>query len=177
MQYCKKYVELKGPFFHLVTGARLDFYNAAWKWRFYDQLKLVMRFIRGWKIITIDDLFDEFAAALQFPGYFGENWPAFDECMNDLDWLPAQAYLLFIPEVNNMLCDDQHSFRVCMEVLRDTTKEWVEGRTYNPSFPTPPTPFHVVFNCPEDKQESVLKRFKEAGIPSIEPVKLSLSGL
>jgi uncharacterized protein YecE (DUF72 family) len=34
---------------------------------------------------TIAGVFDEFAAAFQFPYYFGENKDAFDECLRDLD--------------------------------------------------------------------------------------------
>lgn len=47
----------------------------------------VVRSIRGHKCRTIDGMIDEFSSALQFPWYFGENWPAFDECICDLDWL------------------------------------------------------------------------------------------
>ena len=32
-------------------------------------------------------LFEVYADKLKFPGYFGYNWNAFDECINDLSWL------------------------------------------------------------------------------------------
>ncbi|QIS02446.1 hypothetical protein F5X71_09020 [Nocardia brasiliensis] len=45
--------------------------------------------VRGQRMRTTTELFAEFAAAFQFPWYFGQNWAAFDECMTDLDdWLP-----------------------------------------------------------------------------------------
>ena len=33
---------------------------------------------------TKSSLFSEFAGRLNFPDYFGRNWDAFDECMQDL---------------------------------------------------------------------------------------------
>lgn len=47
--------------------------------------------VRGERMQTVAELFAEFAAAFQFPWYFGNNWSAFDECMRDLDeWLPSK---------------------------------------------------------------------------------------
>lgn len=37
-----------------------------------------------------------FFAAMQFPYYFGYNGNAFDECLTDLDWLPATMCALAI---------------------------------------------------------------------------------
>ncbi|PPI54086.1 barstar family protein [Rathayibacter toxicus] len=42
------------------------------------------RRLRGDKMMTQSALYDEFAAGLQFPYYFGENRNAFDECISDL---------------------------------------------------------------------------------------------
>src|ERR1051326_1670912 len=67
-----------------------------------EKTAIVMRRIRGHKAKTTAALFDEMAAALQFPSYFGENWNALDECLNDLEWLPGDAYVLVFersPEV------------------------------------------------------------------------------
>jgi hypothetical protein len=57
----------------------------------WSETRLVVRTLRGVKMQTVQQLFDEFAAALQFPWYFGENWAAFDECLTDLAWLPPEA--------------------------------------------------------------------------------------
>ncbi|WP_199922364.1 barstar family protein [Microterricola viridarii] len=45
---------------------------------------LTVRVVRGRKMRTLRPLFDEFAAALQFPLYFGENRDAFYERLSDL---------------------------------------------------------------------------------------------
>lgn len=51
----------------------------------------VVRELRGPKMHTTMGVFDEFAAAFQFPYYFGENKDAFDECLRDLDDFVGEA--------------------------------------------------------------------------------------
>src|SRR5215831_6760717 len=62
--------------------------------------------LRGRKMATVKDLFDECAAALQFPSYFGENWAAFHECMTDLSWLQATSYVLIITDASEFLVQE-----------------------------------------------------------------------
>ena len=38
----------------------------------------------------------EFAAALQFPAYYGENMAAFDECLCDVSWLGGGGLLIVV---------------------------------------------------------------------------------
>ncbi|NUS42805.1 MAG: barstar family protein [Mycobacteriaceae bacterium] len=52
----------------------------------------VVRDVRAAKMTTVAGVFDEFAAALQFPFYFGENKDAFDECLADLDDFVGLAF-------------------------------------------------------------------------------------
>jgi hypothetical protein len=67
---------------------------------------LTVRTIRGRKMGTVDGLFDEVAAALQFPHYFGVNWPAFDECLADMDWLAMNVgIVVLILEAEHVLAD------------------------------------------------------------------------
>jgi hypothetical protein len=67
---------------------------------------LTVRTVRGRKMRTVGRLFDEMAAALQFPHYFGENWPAFDECLADMDWLPATVgIVILVQEAAEVLSD------------------------------------------------------------------------
>src|SRR4051812_44457733 len=58
---------------------------------------LTVRALRGEKMRSTASLMDEFAAALQFPHYFGANWAALGECLADMDWLlpPAGIVPLF----------------------------------------------------------------------------------
>ncbi len=41
-------------------------------------------------------LFHKLAKVFNFPDYFGHNWDAFNECLSDLEWLPADSYILFL---------------------------------------------------------------------------------
>jgi RNAse (barnase) inhibitor barstar len=40
------------------------------------------------------ELLAELSKVFRFPDYFGGNWDALDECLRDLEWLPAQGYVL-----------------------------------------------------------------------------------
>src|SRR5262249_13001237 len=86
--------------------------DAASRWT---QAGLTVRTVRGRKMRTVDGLFDEMAAALQFPYYFGENWPAFNECLADMDWLPMGLGIAIVMiDAIDVLAD---SVWVEMEVL------------------------------------------------------------
>jgi hypothetical protein len=64
---------------------------------------------QGIQIFYLDgrDVFDKqsflskIANVMKFPDYFGYNWDAFDECITDLEWCPAERYVLIYdqPEV------------------------------------------------------------------------------
>lgn len=57
---------------------------------------------RGWRCFTLDGtaisskatFLAASAAAMEFPAYFGHNWDAFEECVNDLSWAPAAGHVL-----------------------------------------------------------------------------------
>jgi len=98
----------------------------------------VVRLLRGTKMLTSGDLYDEFAAALQFPCYFGENWNAFDECLTDLEWLPGSGYVLLIMDSLHVLSNQRSELGVFMRIIRDVAIEWRKTRDM---------PFHVLFQC------------------------------
>jgi hypothetical protein len=79
---------------------------------------LETRWLRASKMRTANELFDEFAAALQFPPYFGENWDGLDECLNDLDWLEGDGAALFILDADQLLSDaPPEDARILFEIL------------------------------------------------------------
>ncbi|WP_458106895.1 barstar family protein [Arthrobacter sp. R3-55] len=57
----------------------------------------------GSKMLTLDQLFAEYKQNFSFPDYFGGNWSAFDECLKDLEWLPARRYLTIISNAELVL--------------------------------------------------------------------------
>ncbi len=110
----------------------------------------VIRKVRGKKSSTLQDFFNEIAASLQFPYYFGENWNAFEECITDLDWIEGDAYLLMISNANSLLNNaDSEDFRILLQTLARANEEWLTPNTYIPR-DRQPTPFHVLFQCTTD---------------------------
>jgi Barstar (barnase inhibitor) len=45
-----------------------------------------------------EELLDGLAKTFQFPSYWGRNWDAVDECLRDLEWLPARGCVLRVWE-------------------------------------------------------------------------------
>ena len=43
------------------------------------------------------------AKSLLFPEYCGENWDAFDECINDLSWLTAKNIAIVLEKADDLL--------------------------------------------------------------------------
>lgn len=85
----------------------------------------ILRKIRGRKSQTVAAFFDESAAALQFPYYFGENWNAFDEVINDLAWLSGDAYLLLLFDAELLLSSaNAADFRLLVEILAEAHDQW-----------------------------------------------------
>jgi RNAse (barnase) inhibitor barstar len=79
----------------------------------------------GSKMTTIDDFYDEFAAKLRFPDYFGRNLGALWDCMTDLAWLDADHYLLVVKDSDRILeSEDKELAPILVEYLKDAGIEW-----------------------------------------------------
>lgn len=117
----------------------------------------VFRKMRGQKCRTAHALFDEFAAALQFPGYFGENWDALNDCLSDLSWLNAKAVMLAITDAPRLLeavpPGELHRFAA---VLNQVCATWNQGKK--------PRPLHVMLYASPQEEAAFLKRCASAGL-------------
>jgi len=112
----------------------------------------------------VDGLFQEFAAAFQFPYYFGENWPALEECLRDLSWLPAKAYLVCITSADQLLVEDSpDSFEILTRILKKAAKEWVEGSPDHALDGRSEAPFHVLMQVSKESEERFLDRLESMG--------------
>jgi hypothetical protein len=91
--------------------------------------------LRGEEIEDERKLLDALAVGFSFPGYFGRNWDAVDECLRDLSWLPADGYVLVVAGAERFWRRDPRlpaklirSWLFCAEI-------WARRET----------PFHLVF--------------------------------
>lgn len=106
------------------------------------------RIVRGQRCQSRERFFQEIAAALQFPHYFGENWDALEECLGDLGWLDSDQLTLMITNVDKVLSRGARDLATFLEILQSVHD--LED-----------TPLErVVFQCDEPKAPANRKRLQ-----------------
>ena len=85
-----------------------------------------------------DGLLEGIASALGFPGWFGGNWDALEDCLTDLSWRPAQGYVLVFEGNGPIPRDD---LGVLIDVLGAAAEFWAAAGK----------PFFAVFIDPQRK--------------------------
>jgi RNAse (barnase) inhibitor barstar len=147
-----------GSGLHVLVAGESDACDQLWQWQRASTADRVGRIIRGKKCLTLADLFDEFAAAWQFPCYFGENWDALEECLTDLEWLPASDYLLLVTNAAHVLEKDTiEQRRVFWHLVHRLARSWSQTRQ-------PPVAFHVVAHATHQELEILRLGLNTAGI-------------
>lgn len=153
---------LQKPYVHIIINNEIIKNTYFSKFMENDDETLVVRTIEGKKCTALDDMFKEFATKLSFPDYFGYNWAAFDECINDLRWLPSKAYILMIYDSDSIEASCFTDFRTLIKIMMHSINEWTQGRNFD-NFPTPPTPFHIYF-FHSTEIKNLIELIKDAGI-------------
>ena len=108
---------------------------------------LVLNIIKGLHCKTPATLLAEFARALDFPDYFGHNWDGLEECLTDLEWLPAKGYIVLITDAAHVLSNDDTEYETFLEILCDAGEAWGNGQAGMGARRA--TPFHVLFAVSE----------------------------
>ena len=108
---------------------------------------LVLKIIKGLHCKTPATLLAEFARALEFPDYFGHNWDALEECLTDLEWLPAKGYIVLITDAAHVLSNDDTEYETFLEILCDAGEAWGSGQAGMGVRRA--APFHVLFAVSE----------------------------
>lgn len=91
------------PYYEILIGTDRDFGDFVYRITADNGRDVAIRVIRGQKMKSMLEFHNEFAAAFQFPYYYGENWDAFEECLNDLSWIPAKGYLVCVANASSLL--------------------------------------------------------------------------
>ena len=73
-------------------------------------------------ISSKQELLDAFEHGLNFPNYFGKNWDAFEECINDLSWLEKRKVVIIHEDVPDRL--PKKDLNIYLEILQDAVAGW-----------------------------------------------------
>lgn len=144
-----------------VTCDRATTAEAVLGWR---DSGLEVRALRGKKMQTLQGLFNEFAAALQFPSYFGENWAAFDECLSDMDWLPlAQGLVLLVTDADLVLVGEPDELATLVHTLANASVTYSTPIEEGEWWDRPAVAFHVVLQAAPGQGDTAQTRWKRGG--------------
>jgi len=113
---------------------------------------------------TLEGLYQEFCAVFMFPDYFGHNFNALDECIIDLEWLPADAYLLIIKNSEYLL--NKESDEVLMSflsILDRAGNEWATPITQGEEWDRKGVPFHTILELDKNKASDFQLRLQKLG--------------
>ncbi|WP_375431375.1 barstar family protein [uncultured Friedmanniella sp.] len=142
-------------------GTVRELYNAVLGWT---DSGLVARVARGYKIEVLADLMNEVSPALQFSYYFGENWSAAQDCLNDMDWLPrGDGVVVAISDASQVLSRDHvEDFETLIRSLVSAMAIYSHPVNEGAWWDRPAVPFHVVLHFELD-DVSGLDAWRAAG--------------
>ncbi len=89
---------------------------------------------------------------------------ALDECLADLEWLPAEAYIIFISNAAQLLeREPPEEFRHFLDLIQGIAEEWGQADPEIPGRRTPKS-FHVVLHATPEDEPVLVRRLQEAGV-------------
>lgn len=71
-------------------------------------------------------LLDAIAKALHFPDWFGHNFDALADCLNDFAWRPAEGYLVLLDHCDGIHGRAESDFVATLQVFEQAADEWRE---------------------------------------------------
>ena len=86
--------------------------------------QFVTKTVSGKKCKTKAGLLDEFARVFSFPDYFGHNWDAFEDMINDLSWAAAPGYVLLYDHAAPFALAAPGDFLTALDILRTASGRW-----------------------------------------------------
>lgn len=147
---------LEPPYLHIGLSDENMFGHWAYRINYLER-SFAVRVLRGKKMRQLESCFNEISAAFQFPSYFGENWNAVEECLCDLEWVPAKGYVLLVANTIDVLSQEKsEEVEIFFRVLSRVPADWRKEKS--------PKPFHVVFQSSSGELDRLQQRFHSAGI-------------
>ncbi|MDO8610232.1 MAG: barstar family protein [bacterium] len=89
-----------------------------------------------------NDLFKNLAEILHFPSYFGKNWDALWDLLNDFHWIKQKEIILLHEDLPSM--KDGEDMKTYINILNDAALSWKPNEAHR---------FLVIF--PENSRETI----------------------
>ena len=113
-------------------------------------------------MMNYENLFRELAAVFQFPDYFGKNYNALNECITDLDWLPAEGYLFVIKNSARLMIEESgNDLEGLLYFLDKAGKEWATPVKEDEWWDREVLPFHTILQMSEDEMSGFQSRLEK----------------
>jgi hypothetical protein len=69
------------------------------------------------------------AQTFSFPGYFGGNWDALEECLTDLEWLSGKGYVILLENTARLVQRSPEELQIAMSIFEDSAQVWADRET------------------------------------------------
>ena len=91
----------------------------------------------GWRTFHVDgkkvkdkaSFLSACAKAMEFPDYFGGNWDAFEECINELSWAEAKGYLVVLENMGKFVEAAPSDWKTACEIFTSAAANWKKQKT------------------------------------------------
>ncbi|WP_215543324.1 barstar family protein [Amycolatopsis sp. CA-230715] len=98
-------------------------------------------------LITAGELFDRISNRLLFPGYFGRNWPAFDECLSDVyEFVHRPCVVLAFTHSSSLLSCEPSDISILLKIFKKVAAELSKPINIGENWDRPAVSFHVLFD-------------------------------
>jgi hypothetical protein len=125
---------------------------------------LTVRAVRGDKMRALEGVFDEFAAAWQFPLYFGRNKDSFGDCLENLSPTPGKGFVVVVVNPEEVLADEPaHELEWLVRALKSAATEWGTPIELGEWWDRPAAPFHVILEVSGATGAHAIDRWSRVG--------------
>jgi RNAse (barnase) inhibitor barstar len=81
-------------------------------------------YLDGEDINNKQTFFQGCLSAMNLPEYFGNNWDAWEDCLTDLSWCKASAYLFYYHKSQNFATNSPQDWTILLDILREAIAYW-----------------------------------------------------
>lgn len=114
---------------------------------------------------TISHALEEFARVFLFPVTFGRNFNALEDSLTDLEWLPAEMYILIVKNAQLLLSKEEpDDFTALLGLLDRVVDFWREPIRVNQPWDRDGKGFEVWFHVSPEGTQTMLAKLPASRI-------------